>query len=123
MAKLLGTEVSGHRIDRYWLHTGDDGKDRITVETIEDMEPILEANKRDMNDAPGRFEKKPDVRRVARIPGVTIMEMCRLNKIGFRELMLAKSDRAKQIWDRFLNDSTLRGFRTSPGRVVMGAKR
>lgn len=122
MARLIGTEVNGGRLDRYWLHVGDDGNDRITITTTEDVEPLVEANRREFNDAPGRFERKPAFRRVARIPGVAIMELARVNKISFRELMLGKSDRAKQLWNRFLNDRNLTAFRTSPGRVVMGKR-
>jgi len=52
LKKLLSQEWNGHRLERYWLHTGDDGKDRITIETVEDVEPVLEANKKLYNERP-----------------------------------------------------------------------
>lgn len=115
MAKLLGTEVNGERIDRYWLHTGDDGRDRITVQTTEDLEPAIEANKAQYND-PGKTHDGLG-RKVASIPGVVLMELCRINKISFRELMLGKSERSQAIMNGFLNDPAFRYFRTAPGRV------
>jgi hypothetical protein len=117
MAKLIGTEVHGGRIDRYFLHTGDDGKDRITVQSTEDAEPLLEACQREYNAAPGRFEKKPGMRRIARFNETTLTEICRIHKISFRELMIGKSCRAQDIWNKVLNDPALRKFRTAPGRV------
>lgn len=121
MAKLLGTERNGTRVDRYWLHTGDDGNDRITVETVEDVEPILDMNTFEMNnpvkDIPGIGRK------VASIPATVIEELCRLKKISFRELMAAKTDRAISLWNQLLNDRDLCRLRTAPGRVDMAAKR
>jgi hypothetical protein len=121
MAKLLGTEINGPRLDRYWLHTGDDGKDRITVETTEDVEPVIEANKAQYND-PGKTHDGLG-RKVASIPGVVIMELCRINKISFRELMLGKTERSQQVMNRFLNDPAFRFFRTAPGHVDVRPKR
>ena len=43
MAKLLGRETVNGITENYWLHTGDDGDDRITVETIHDVEPLFDA--------------------------------------------------------------------------------
>ena len=113
MAKLLGTEVNGNKIDRYWLHAGDDGNDRITVETVEDIEPVIEANKVEYNEN----RKHDGLKKVASIPGTIIMELCRINKISFRELMLGKSERSQQVMNGFLNDPAFRHFRTAPGRV------
>lgn len=124
MAKLLGFERNGHRLDRYWLHTGETGADAITVTTTEDIEPIIEANKAAFNDQPGRFEKRKEGlgKRIASIPGTIIEEICRIHKISFREFMLARSCRAQDIWNKFLNDPAFRHFRTAPGRVDMRKK-
>ena len=118
MTKLIGTEVHGGRIDRYFLHTGDDGKDRITVQSTEDAQALLDANQRQYNDAPtGRFQRKDNLRKIASFNETTITEICRIHKISFRELMIGKSCRAKDIWNKVLNDPALRKFRTAPGRV------
>jgi len=118
MAKLLSTERNGHRIDQYWLHTGDDGKDRITITTVEDVEPLIEANKKLYNEKP--VDHPVLGRKVASIPGTIMEELCRIHKISFRELMIGKSDRAQRIMNQFLNDPAFRNFRTAPGRVDMG---
>jgi hypothetical protein len=115
MAKLLGTEFNHPRTDRYWLHTGDKGQDCITVETIEDCEPAIEANKQQYNNPSS--SKDGGLRKIASIPGTVIMELSRINKISFRELMLGKTDRSQHIWNRFLNDPNMRAFRTRPGQV------
>lgn len=101
MARLLGTEVNGHRIDKWWLHSGDDGKDCITVETIEDVEPVFKAVQMH-REAP----KSKDFRHVASIPQTVIDEICRLKAQlwgvrpadVFAELMAAKTDRSQSIW-------------------------
>ena len=116
MARLLSTEDHGDRTEYWWLHTGDDGKDRITIQTVEDVAPILDRNKQEFNAAPQKFGNGT-FHKVASIPATVIEEVCRIKKISFRELMTNKSDLAKYIWNHLLNDSELRSFRTRPGRV------
>jgi hypothetical protein len=113
VAKLIGTEVNGPRIDKYWLHVGEDGREKITVETTEDAEAVIENNKEQYNN-PVRTD---GLRKVASIPGTVIMELCRINKISFRELMMSKTDRAQRVLNSFLNDPSFRSFRTAPGKV------
>lgn len=98
--RLLGEERNGDSIDRYWLHIGDDGNDRITVETIQDVEPAMKRAQmlKDHNGKSFRFK--------ATIPAVVIDNMCRINaklwgiKPGevFAELMANKTARAKGVW-------------------------
>lgn len=98
--KLLGTEVVGGRTEKYWLHTGDDGTDRITVEITQDAEPIIESV-RGMSESPGK-----DFRFKARIPSTIIEELCRVYapqwgvKVSeaYRELVRGKTNRAKRLW-------------------------
>jgi hypothetical protein len=120
MAKLIGTEFNWPRLDRYWLHVGEDGQEKITVETIENAEFTIERNKREYND-PTKRRDMP-MRKVASLPGTIIMELCRVNKIGFRELMLGKTARAQHVMNSFLNDPAFRHFRTAPGKVDVGRK-
>lgn len=119
MAKLLGTEIDGNRHYRYWGHTGTDNREKITLETVEDIEPVIEANKEAYNNAPTHND---GLKKVASIPGTIIMELCRINKISFRELMLGKTDRAQHVMNSFLNDPAFRAFRTAPGRVDVRKK-
>lgn len=98
--KLLGEERNGDSIDRYWLHVGDDGNDRITVETIQDVEPAMDRAKslKDHNGKTFRFR--------ATIPAVVIDGICKLNaktwgiKPGevFAELMANQTSRARGVW-------------------------
>ena len=101
MKRLLSRERNGHRIDNWWLHTGDDGNDRITIETVEDVEPTFKRVQH-MRDAP----KSKDFRHVASIPQTVIEEICRLRAQDwggkphevFNELMRNKTDRAQGVW-------------------------
>jgi hypothetical protein len=124
--RLLGEEKVGALTERWWLHTGDDGKDRITVQTVEDVESVLDANRRAYNDAPQAFGRGA-FHKVASIPEVVIGEVCRIHaeRWGcgqaevFRELMTNKTDRAQRVWRNLLNAQEFRAFRTRPGRVDM----
>ena len=108
--KLLGSEKVGGRTEYYWLHVGDDGKDRITVQTVQDAEPIIESVQA-MSESPGK-----DFRFKARIPTTIVEELCRVYatkwamKPGdiFREMMAGRTDRSKRLW-KMLTES--RDFR------------
>jgi hypothetical protein len=114
--KLLGVERVFAGVERHWLHTGDDGKDRITVETVQDVEPILKANTAEYNSAPDKFGKG-DMHKVASIPAVVLEDACRIHNISFAELMDQKTDKSKRIWNDLLNGREFRKFRTRPGYV------
>ncbi len=121
MAKLLSQEWVGNRLEKWWLHTGDNGNDHITVETIEDVEPVLEKNKALYNEKP--VDHPVLGRKVASIPGTVLEELCRIHKISFRELMVGNSERGQKILNSVLNDPSFRSFRTAPGRVDMARGR
>ena len=118
MAKLISSGLIDGRVQNYWLHPGDDGNDNITVETVQDVEPILERNKRAYNDAPTRFGPG-DFHKVADIPVTVIEDIARVRKIPFPELMQGRTDRAQAIWDDLVNGRDFRLFRTRPGVVDM----
>lgn len=115
--RLLGSERVGDVIHRYWSHDGN-----ITVESVQDVEPILEANKRKYNDAPSTW--KGDVHSIANIPGVLINRLCydKAKEWGcnavdvFRELCQG-SDRANKVLNEMLNSREFMYLRTRPGRV------
>ncbi len=83
----------------------EEAEDALHVETVQDVEPILDHNKRlmTMNDG---YSPSRDLRRVASIPNV-IWE--RLMREG-----IADDPKALKRW---LNDPDNRYFRTAPGRV------
>ena len=101
MARLLGVEQHGPYTEKWWLHTGDDGKDRITIETIQDVEPIFKSVK-----IRSQGETSKDLKLIASIPGNIINEVCRVNaaKWGIRpsevmaELVKNRTDRSKATW-------------------------
>lgn len=117
--KLLSTENIGGRIERWYRDA--DGK--VVVETIQDAEPILDANKREYNNAPSDF-RKGSFHKMASIPAAVIDKVCNeglpeagIDKISFRELVAAKTDKAQRIWKYLLNAREFRSFRTRPGRM------
>lgn len=102
MKQLLGVENIGGRITKDWLHVGDDGRDRITTETIQDVEPIIRETKR-MSDA--QLGRRGFVRFKANIPSTLLEDMCKVaamasgekTKDVIAEVMLGKTDRAQRI--------------------------
>ena len=84
----------------------DESEDRLIIERVQDVEPILEANKRAFNDADTSWKR--EMNHVARIPKVIIDEYMK------RGINLLADEAALK---RFLNDPDNRLFRTKPGRV------
>src|SRR5215831_5442834 len=98
MATLLSTEWNGGRLEKTWLHIGDDGRKKITVEVVQDVEPV-------MDDAKALTEgtKRDSIFRFkAHVTGTHLEEACRIAStqwgIPFRqcfsEVMQGKTDRA-----------------------------
>jgi hypothetical protein len=102
MKRLLGVENIDGRISKDWLHVGDDGRDKITTETVQDVEPIIRATKQ-MSDA--QLGRRGFMRFQANIPSVLLEDMCKAAAIAsnqttkevFEEVMLGKTDRAQRI--------------------------
>ncbi|HAM59616.1 MAG TPA: hypothetical protein DC063_00515 [Arenimonas sp.] len=118
MSKLIDVIQLGlGRAERWWMHHGADNRKKITVETVQDVEPILKANRREFNAAPARFGGGEHFHKVASIPATVIEEMCRVEKIPFAEMMARKSERSKRVWRKLLYDRDFRAFRTRPGVV------
>lgn len=113
MKRLIDKVHNGQRTEKWWLHTGDYGDDQITVEIVEDVEPIVERVKR-QRDLPN----KGGFRHVASIPPTVIDEACRLNakrwgmRAGevFNELMANKTDRAQGVWQMLCQGRDYRKF-------------
>lgn len=116
MKRLLATEVNGQRVDRWWLHTGDHGQEQITVQTVEDVEPIFDRVKRHREKGRGG-----DFRHVASIPPTVVDEACRVNaKLWgirpsevFQELMANDTDRAKGVWQTLTRGRDYRKFQSA----------
>ena len=84
----------------------DESADRLHIQTVQDVEPILEANKRAFNHDDRQFNQQ--FNHVARIPLIVIEQQ---RKLG-NDLM---GDEA--ALRRFLNDSDNAFMRTKPGRI------
>ncbi len=88
----------------------DESEDKVHIERTQDVEPILEANKRQYNDNQGFkseiFNKK------ASIPLVVLLKWCQEKGITYQEFM---GD--EKILKRFLNDPDNRFCLTKPGKV------
>lgn len=114
MKRLLHTENVGGRLERWWLHSGEGPKhNAITVETIQDVEPVFDAVARKRN-----LPKGKDFRYVAHVSGVVIEEVCKIKAAlwgvrhadAFREIMNNKTDRAQQVWAELLRGRDYRKF-------------
>lgn len=119
--KLLGTENIGGRIQRDWLHKDDFGRDVITTETLQDVEPVLEEAKVSYNDSPRRFGRGA-MHRVAEIPFTVAEEACRIHKIPWLDFWHQRTDEARRLWNDLLNGRDFRAFRTRPGRIKVGRR-
>jgi hypothetical protein len=102
VAKLLGVENIGGRIQRDYLHVGDDGKEKITTVTTQDVEPIIRATKMQSDASLG---KRGFLRFKANIPFTLIEGMCKASaplwgvsvREAFSEVMQGKTDRAQRL--------------------------
>lgn len=88
----------------------DDIEDKLHIERVQDVEPILEANKRAYNDA-GAF-KSETFNKKAEIPLTILLSWCQAKGITYQEFMTDNS-----ILRRFLNDPDNRFCLTRPGKV------
>ena len=105
--KLLGTEQNGALTEKTWLHTDANGDDVFTTETSQDAAPVIETVKRRSQTGSGKeFKYKAD------IPLNTMNDICYKTAVVWgtsaadvmQELVLGKTDRAKQVW-RLLTES------------------
>lgn len=102
MATLLSKEFVGGRLEKTWAHWGDDGRKKVTHETIQDCEPAIENAKMLAQNQ----SSKSILRFKANVPGVMVEDACRIQcKLWgvkfhecFREVMQGRTDRAQRVW-------------------------
>lgn len=110
MKQLMCQENIGGRIQKWWLHYGDYGQEQITVETIQEIDPVFELVKRN-----SEYSSK-DFRFKGTIPATLIDEICKVKgKLwgmntteAYREIMQGKTGRAKAVWKMLLEDRDYR---------------
>lgn len=110
----------GKKLDRRWVNKTseygevsvfhyDEATDQATVETVQDVEPIILANKREFNEGDG-WNADRTMRHVARIPNVVVARMFQAGINPYRE----------EDWPKvaaMLDHPDFRFFRTSPGTI------
>lgn len=90
----------------------DESGDQLHIETVQDVEPIFEKNKRLYNDAPKHGFKSEIFNKKAEIPMVVLLGWCQRKGISYQEFM---GDPA--ILRRFLNDPENKFCLCRPGKV------
>lgn len=91
--------------------TYDDDTDGFTIETVQDVEPLVELNKALWNSTE-KHTRYGDLTRIASIPPVIVMELSKQGILRPDGSIL--DDKKYRDW---LNDSANRCFRTRAGKV------
>lgn len=94
--RLLKREKVGNRIQNTWMHYGSDGRKKLTVETVEDTEPVFNQVKQ-----VAQASRKTDFRLKASIPATLIDEAAKTSaklwgvsvREAFSEICTGKTDR------------------------------
>lgn len=93
------------------IHTGihDNGDGSITINRVQDAEPIIERCKALANSG---IPQSPDMKLAASIPSVVVENYCNRNGITFGDFMQNPEHQR-----RMLNDPDLKYFRVWPGQI------
>lgn len=108
MKRLLGGTHYPGRTEYHYLHYGSDGREKITVETVQEVDPVFDHVK-DMSDTRNR---KSSFRYRATVPFTLIEDLCKTHSVlwgikpidAFREIMNGSTDRGKAVQKILLND-------------------
>lgn len=107
MKRLFDIEPDGTREIFHF----DDVTQQVTIQTITDAEPIIEANKRLFNQGDTGYSPSREMKRAANIPmGVVLLWRQRYGVDVFNR------DHTEKV-RKLLNDSEWRLLRTAPGRL------
>lgn len=88
----------------------DDATNTFTIKREDDVEPVIDANKRAQNDGDG-FSPSRELRHVARIPHVVYQEWCRVHGVDVLKV------EHRGLLKRLLNDPDNDFLRTGTGDV------
>lgn len=111
MKKLISVEQSGALQHKTWLHTGDSGQECVTIQTYQDVAPVL----RKIKDT-AQSRKGKDFQYLGSIPENLVNELTyELAKTwgisvrdAYSELVRSKTDRAKKVWKMLLKSREYR---------------
>jgi hypothetical protein len=92
-------------------HHYDSATDRTAIETVQDVEPILELNKTRLNADDGGWSPSRELRRAATIPDIVVLKW--RNELG---IDIFNRDHWPAV-KRLLNSSEWRYLRTAPGQL------
>lgn len=84
----------------------DEANDSFHIESVQDIEPILEANRREFNEYTSGRDKWGDHQKIAHIPNVVLSELMASGKLWDKVYMR-----------KWLNDPANSPYRTRPGRI------
>ena len=116
MKKLLGGRVNGSVVERDWMHYGDDGRKKITVESTEDVTPVFESVKRQAQAG----HNKNMGRLVCEVPETVVTEIatkcaktwgCKTHE-ALGEIVNGKTSRAKEVLTLLKFSRDYRKFQT-----------
>jgi len=113
--KLLGSETILGATENWWLHLGEDGREKITVETVVDVEPYLKRTKAQYASATTDF--KGELHAMAEIPTVVLQEWAKVKGLKFWDMMNPRNEKGASALNELLNAPEFRAFRLKPGRV------
>lgn len=100
MAHLLDVTNLGGRVQRTWMHYGDENQRQFTVEVVEDFSKAMKQLKREKQ----QESSKSSFRLKAELPRTLVDELAKISakswgvsvKDAFSELMNGKSDRGRR---------------------------
>lgn len=113
MAKLLDIENNGTRLDKTYMHYGEDGRKKLTTVMTMDAEPVFRAVKETKQNS-----KSKDFMLKAHVDEVTLTDFVKKTAVywgcgvkdAFSEMMTGKTDRAKKAWKILTEGRDFRKF-------------
>lgn len=111
--RLIKEEDLGGRKQRWWFHYGSDGKPQLSVETIQDVEPVFDHVKRQ-----SEHRDFADMKYRGSIPANVLEEAAKIKSRQwgeaylsvFQEIMGGKTDRSRRVWRELLYGRDFRKF-------------
>jgi len=89
----------------------DESEDRLIIEQVQDVQPILEANKRALNESEGKFHSEV-FNKVASIPETLALKWCREKGITYQEFLANP-----KVLMRFLQDPDMKKCLTTTAKL------
>lgn len=111
MAKLLSFQNLGGRLEKTWLHTGDDGRDKFTIEVVQDVAPVLRSIERQAKEQRSRdfkFKAEISLTMLDDISYISSKTWGVRPREAFAEILEQRSDRSRRVMKMFTEDRDYR---------------